>query len=32
MQLLGSSKENIDQNIDGELVPRLETIDVVLVH
>ena len=31
MQLLGSSKK-IDQNKDGELVPRLETIEVALVH
>ena len=32
MQLLGSSKKDIDQNKDGELVPRLETVEVVLVH
>ena len=32
MQLLGSSKKNIDQNKDGEIVPRLETVEVVLVH
>ena len=32
MQLLGSSKKVIDQNKDGELVPRLETVEVVLVH
>ena len=32
MQLLGSSKKDIDQNKDGEIVPRLETIEVVLVH
>ena len=32
MQLLGSSKEVIDQNKDGEFVPRLETVEVVLVH
>ena len=29
---LGSSKKVIDKNIDGEIVPRLETVDVVLVH
>ena len=31
-QLLGSSKKDIDQNKDGEIVPRLETAEVVLVH
>ena len=32
MQLLGSSKKDIDQNKNGEIVPKLETIEVVLVH
>ena len=32
MQLLGSSKKDIDQNKDGEIVPKLETVEVVLVH
>ena len=32
MQLLGNSKEDIDQNNNGELVPRLETVEVVLVY
>ena len=32
MQLLGSSKKVIDKNKIGELVPRLETVDVVLAH
>ena len=32
MQLLGSSKKDIAQNKDGEIVPRLETVKVVLVH
>ena len=32
MQLLGSEKKDIDQNKDVELVPRLETVEVVLVH
>ena len=32
MQLLGSSKKDIDQNKSGEIVPRLETVEVVLVH
>ena len=32
MQLLGSSKKDIDQNKGGEIVPKLETVEVVLVH
>ena len=32
MQLLGSSKNVIDKNKDEEVVPRLETVEVVLVH
>ena len=32
MQLLGSSKKVIDKNKGGEIVPRLETVDVFLVH
>ena len=32
MQLLGSSKNVLDKNRNGELVPRLETVEVVLVH
>ena len=32
MQLLGSSKKVIDKNKNGELVPRLETVKVILVH
>ena len=32
MQLLGSSKKDVDQNKNGEIVPRLETVEVVLVH
>ena len=32
MQLLGSSKIDIDQNNDGDVVPRLENVKVVLVH
>ena len=32
MRLLGSSKKDIDQNKDGQIVPRLETVEVVLVH
>ena len=32
MQLLGSSKKDIENNKDGEIVPKLETVEVVLVH
>ena len=32
MQLLGSSKNVIENNKDGEIVPRLETVEVVLIH
>ena len=32
MQLLGSSKKVIDKNKDGEIVPRLEAVKVILVH
>ena len=32
MQLLGSSKKDIGQNKDGEVVPKLETVEVVLLH
>ena len=32
MQLLRSSKKVFDKNKNGELVPRLETVQVVLVH
>ena len=32
MQLLGSSKKVIDENKDGEIVPRLETVEIVLVN
>ena len=32
MQLLGSSKKVTDKSRNGELVPRLKTVEVVLVH
>ena len=32
IELLGSSKKDLDKNKDGEIVPRLETVEVVLVH
>ena len=32
MRLLGSTKKDIDQHKDGEDVPKLESVEVVLVH
>ena len=32
MKLLGSSKKDIHQDKDGEIVPILEAVEVVLVH
>ena len=32
MRLLGTSKKDIDQNNDGEIVPKLETVEAVLMH
>ena len=32
VKLLESSKQDIDQNKNGEIVPRLETVEVVLVY
>ena len=32
MQILESSKKVIGKNKDGKIVPRLETVEVVLVH
>ena len=32
MTLLASTKKNIDQDEDGEDVPKLESVEVVLVH
>ena len=32
MQLLESTKKDIDQNKYGEIVPKLETVEAVLVH
>ena len=32
MPLLGSSEKYIENNKDGEIVPRLETVEIVLVH
>ena len=32
MRLLGSTKEVADKDKNGENVPKLETVEVVLVH
>ena len=32
MKLLGSTKKDVDQDKDGENMPKLESVEVVLVH
>ena len=32
MKLLGSTKKDVDKDKDGEIVPKLESAEVVLVH
>ena len=32
MKLLGSAKRDVDQDKDGENVPNLKSVEVVLVH
>ena len=32
MKLLGSGKKDIDKDKDGENIPKLESVEVVLVH
>ena len=32
MQLLGSSKKEIDQEKDGELAPKIDNVDVFFIH
>ena len=32
MKLLGSSKKDVDQDKDGENVPKLESVEVVFMH
>ena len=32
MKLLGSGKKDVDKDEDGENVPKLESVEVVLVH
>ena len=32
MKLLGSPKKDVDQDRDGENIPKLESVEVALVH
>ena len=32
MKLLGTTKKDFDKDQDGEIAPKLETVEVVLVH
>ena len=32
MRLLGSTKKDVDKDKNGEIVPKLESVEVVLVH
>ena len=32
MKLLGSTKKDVDSNKNGEIVPKLESVEVVLIH
>ena len=32
MKLLGSTKKDVDKDINGENAPKLESVEVVLVH
>ena len=32
MELLGSTKKDVDKDNDGEDVPKLDSVEVVLVH
>ena len=32
MKLLGSTKKDVDKNKDGEIVSKLESVEVVFVH
>ena len=32
MKILGSTKKDVDQDKDGENKPKLESVEVVLVH
>ena len=32
LKLLGSTKKDVDKDKDGEIVPKLESVEVILVH
>ena len=32
MKLLGSTKKDVEKEKDGEIIPKLESVEVVLVH
>ena len=32
IKLLGSAKKDVDKDIDGEIVPKLESVEVFLMH
>ena len=32
MKLLGCTKKDVDQDKDGEYVPKLQSVEIVLVH
>ena len=32
MKLLGSTKKDVEKDKDGEIVPKLESVEVVLMH
>ena len=32
MKLLGSTEKDVDKNKDGEHIPKLESVEVILVH
>ena len=32
MRLLGSTKKDVDADKNGEIIPKLESVEVVLVH
>ena len=32
MKILGSTKEDVDQDKDGKYLPKLESVEVVLIH
>ena len=32
MKVLGSTKKDVDKDKDGQDIPKLETVEVVLVH